>query len=144
MCHRAHYLHDGREHRVAFAEAAARLPVRTRGGGTRLVAWGRRRQQEGTLPLGGWARLEAVTAGRWDRWFPRPVRIPLQGFTELDVEGREHVYELVRGQCVQGLLACDAGRLLRVYIITVEPEIEDAIHARWPRVIPLEAATPPR
>jgi hypothetical protein len=143
MCRAVHYVHHGRERRVSFTDAAARLPVRTRTGGTRLVAWGRRRHQEGTLPLGGWARIEAVTAGRWDRWFPRPVQIPLLGFTEQDLEGRERSYELVRGQCLQGLLVCDDNRLLRVYVVTVEPEVEDAIHLRWPRVMRLEAETPP-
>jgi hypothetical protein len=44
---------------------------------------------------------------------------------------------------LQGLLVCDDNRLLRVYVVTVEPEIEDAIHLRWPRVMRLEAETPP-
>lgn len=138
MCHAVHYLHRGQEYRVVFTDTAARLPVKTCSGGTRLVAWGRRQRQAGRLPLGGWARIEAVTGGRWDRWFPKPVQIPLCGFVEKDREGRDHSYELVRGQCLQGLLACDENRLLRVYIVVIEPDVEDLHHLRWPRVIQIE------
>lgn len=139
MCRAVRYLFGNSERCVSFADAAARLPVMTRSGGARLVTWGRRRLEEGALPAGGWARIGTVTAGAWDRWFPRPVRVPVLGFSEPDRKGRERAYELVRGQCLQGLLARDTDRSLRVYIVMIEPDGEDPLHSRWPRVIRIGA-----
>ena len=99
-----------------------------------LLPWGRRRDQKGELPLGGWARLDAIYAGRWDRWFPIPVKLPIRQFMEKDLEGRSHWYDLTRGQWIQGLVARN-GHEQRVYVVTVEPELADAVHDRWPRLI---------
>ena len=52
--------------RARFTDPAALLPVgiRRNGGGAILLPWGRRQQQNGHLPLGGWARLNAIHAGQ--------------------------------------------------------------------------------
>jgi len=134
MCDGVYYTENGRDTRVYFPNPAAQLPVAIRGGGTRRLAWGRRHGQAGGLPLGGWARLDGVYAGRWDRWFPVPVRIPVRSFMEKDLEGHGRWYDLTRGQWVQGLVARE-GYERRVYVVTIEPELADAIHARWPRIM---------
>jgi hypothetical protein len=134
MCGGVYYSHKGQEIRVFFPHPKATLPVRTRGGDLQLLPWGRRQNQVGRLPLGGWARLEAVYAGRWDRWFPRPVKLPVQGFMERDMEGRSHWYELTKGQWIQGLVA-RYNQEQRLYVVMVEPEREDAVHERWPRIL---------
>jgi hypothetical protein len=134
MCSGVYYSHKGREVRVFFPHPKATLPVKTRGGDLLLLPWGRRQRQVGRLPLGGWARLETVYAGRWDRWFPRAVKLPVQGFMERDMEGRSHWYELTKGQWIQGLVARD-NQEQRLYVVTVEPEREDAMHERWPRIL---------
>ena len=134
MCGGVYYTHNGRDVRVYFPNPKAQLPVIQRDGTTGLLAWGRRQEQHGRLPLGGWARLDSIYAGRWDRWFPVPVKIPVKSFMEKDLEGHSHWYDLTRGQWVQGLVARDAHER-RIYVVTVEPELEDAIHERWPRIM---------
>lgn len=134
MCQGVYYSHGDRETRVRFADARAMLPVRTRADGVTLLPWGRRPSQAGSLPLGGWARLDSIYAGRWDRWFPQPVKLPVAAFMETDIEGRERWYTLTKGQWLQGLIARDRQER-RLYVVTVEPELEDALHQRWPRLM---------
>ncbi len=133
MCDGVYYLLNGREVRVYFPNPGAQLPVRTRAGGAQLLPWGRRHDQAGRLPPGGRARLDTIYAGRWDRWFPVPVKLPVRSFMEKDFEGHSHWYDLTRGQWIQGLVARD-GHERRVYVVTVEPELPDAIHEHWPRI----------
>ena len=134
MCGSVYYIINEQDIRVSFPNPKARLPVITRGGGTGLLAWGRRQEQAGQLPLGGWARLDSIYAGRWDRWFPVPVKVPVRGFMEKDIEGHSRWYELTRGQWIQGLVARNRHER-RIYVVTVEPELADAIHERWPRIM---------
>ena len=134
MCGSVIYTHGEQMVRVGFSNPAAMLPVCTRNGNMALLPWGRRRQQMGKLPLGGWARLESIYAGRWDRWFPVPVKLPIQSFMERDIEGRECWYDLAPGQWIQGLVAREKHER-RLYVVTVEPELEDAIHNRWPKIV---------
>lgn len=103
-------------------------------GGIELLVWGRRRGEAGTLPFGGWAPLESIKTGRWDRWQPRPVRLPLRAFMEKDIQGDSHWFELHSGQWVQGLVARNGGKQ-RVYVVTITPEMPEAVYAHWPRII---------
>lgn len=134
MCGGVYYSHKGQEIKVFFPNPKATLPVSTRDGDHQLLPWGRRQHQIGKLPLGGWARLESVYAGRWDRWFPQPVKLHVQSFMEKDIENRSHWYELTKGQWIQGLVA-RYHQEQRLYVVTVEPEQEDAVHDRWPRIL---------
>ncbi|MGB5474232.1 MAG: hypothetical protein WBQ78_12225 [Gammaproteobacteria bacterium] len=134
MCDGVYYTANGQDIRVYFPNPKAQLPVMARGGGTRRLAWGRRHEQAGSLPLGGWARLDGIYAGRWDRWFPVPVKIPVRSFMEKDLEGHSRWYDLTRGQWIQGLVARDRHER-RIYVVTIEPELAEAIHARWPRIM---------
>ncbi len=134
MCGGVLYSHNGQEARVFFPNPKAVLPVRTRTGATTLLPWGRRQQQAGKLPLGGWARQESIYAGRWDRWFPVPVKLPIASFMETDIESHKHWYDLTQGQWIQGLVARDKHEQ-RLYVVTIEPELEDAIHERWPKIM---------
>ncbi len=120
--------------RVYFPNPTAQLPVRKKDGRIALLPWGRRKEQPGALPLGGWARLDSIHAGRWDKWFPIPVRLPIASFMEKDVEGSSHWYDLTKGKYIQGLIARN-GQEQRVYIVTIQPEMADAVHQRWPRII---------
>ena len=134
MCSGVYYSVNDRDIRVYFPNPGAQLPVKTRTGMERRLAWGRRLKQAGTLPLGGWARLDSVYSGRWDRWFPVPVKLPVKRFMEYDLEGHSRWYDLTRGQWIQGLVARDRHEQ-RVYVVTVEPELVEAIHDRWPRIM---------
>lgn len=134
MCGGASYTHNGEHMRVYFPNPKAKLPVITKESDTKLILWGRRKGQSGKLPLGGWARLDSIHAGIWDRWFPKPVKIPVQSFMEKDHEGKSHWFDLVKGQWVQGLVAVEKQEQ-RLYVVTIEPELEHSIHDRWPRVM---------
>jgi hypothetical protein len=134
MCGGVYYSASGQDVRVWFPNPKAQLPVATRSDDICLLAWGRRREQAGQLPLGGWARLDSIYAGRWDRWFPVPVKLPVKSFMEKDLEGHSHWYDLTRGQWIQGLVARHRHER-RVYVVTIEPEFADAVHDRWPRIM---------
>ena len=134
MCGGVYYTTQNQDTRVYFPNPKALLPVKTRAGSITTLAWGRRREQTGTLPLGGWARLDSIYAGRWDRWFPVAVKIPVKSFMEKDLEGHSHWFDLTRGQWIQGLVARHQQER-RVYVVTIEPELPEAVHDRWPRIM---------
>ncbi|MEN8178021.1 MAG: hypothetical protein ABFS39_05315 [Pseudomonadota bacterium] len=125
---------DGQEVRTYFPNPKACLPVKKRAGGVELLPWGRRKSQAGHLPLGGWARLDSIYAGRWDKWMPTPVKISISQFMEKDIEGNSPWFDVTPGKWVQGLVAhWDHER--RIYVVTITPEMEDAVHDRWPRIL---------
>jgi hypothetical protein len=134
MCAGVYYSIHGVDVRLYFPNPKAQLPVRARDGSVTLLLWGRRHDQAGVLPLGGWARLDGIYAGRWDRWMPVPVKLPVKSFMERDFEGHSHWYDLTRGQWIQGLVARERHER-RVYVVTVEPELADTPHERWPRIM---------
>ncbi|MDH5471985.1 MAG: hypothetical protein OEY87_05860 [Gammaproteobacteria bacterium] len=134
MCGGIEYQHEGNKIITYFPNPKACLPVRTRNGAIKLMPWGRRKNQIGQLPVGGWARLESIKKGIWDRWFPKPVKIVIDQFMEKDIENNSHWFELTKGQCVQGLLARHNTET-RIYVVTIVPEMPDAIHERWPRIM---------
>lgn len=118
-----------------FPNPKAALPVLKQDGQIILLPWGRRKKQTGQLPVTGWARIESIYSGKWDCFFPTPVKIPALSFMEKDFEGASHWYDLQRGQFIQGLVA-KVGNERRVYVVTLEPELEMVeIHSRWPRVV---------
>ena len=133
MCGGVEYSHQGETHKVFFPNPYAQLPVLKKTGESELVYWGRRKEQQGLLPQGGWARLESIDKGIWEKWSPTPVKIIVDRFMEKDKERVSHWFNLEREECIQGLLARREDEL-RVYVVTIEPEA-DAIHNRWPRII---------
>ncbi len=135
MCGGVYYANNqGEDIRVYFPNPKAVLPIKVKQRGNRLVPWGRRKEQAGSLPLGGWARLDSIYSGRWDRWFPLAVKIPVKAFMEKDIMGQSHWFDLPKGKWIQGLVARESCEQ-RVYVVTIEPEMEDAVHERWPRII---------
>ncbi|MHB8655829.1 MAG: hypothetical protein ACYDA9_18350 [Terriglobia bacterium] len=46
------------------------------------MTWGRCQEESGELPAGGWARLDSIKAGKWDRFIPKPVRLDVEEFME--------------------------------------------------------------
>ena len=134
MCGGVYYIINGEEVRTYFPNPKACLPVKKKKSGVELLPWGRRKEQAGHLPLGGWARLDSIYAGRWDKWFPTPVKLMASQFMEKDIEGQSHWFDITPGKWIQGLVAhYDNER--RVYVVTITPEMEDAVHDRWPRIL---------
>lgn len=134
MCGGVTYEYEGEAIKTFFPNPYAKLPVVKRSHEVELLPWGRRKEEPGKLPRGGWARLESIYTGRWDCWQPRPVRIPLLNFMEKDIHGVSHWFNLTKGQWIQGLVARE-GKEQRIYVVTIAPEMPDAIHERWPRIM---------
>lgn len=134
MCGGVKYRYEGQEQLLYFPNPQAMLPVRRRDGGLGLVAWGRRREEKGVLPQGGWARIESVNQGVWDKYEAQPVKIIVDQFMEKDASGVSHWFELEADQWIQGLLARSGGES-RIYVVTTTPPMEMAIHERWPRIM---------
>jgi hypothetical protein len=128
------YTYQGKKCTVYFAKAGALLPVKLATGEVKLVTWGRRQQENSEMPLGGWARLPAIHDGKWGQYLPKPVRMPVTKFMKTDYEGQVHWYDITKGQWIQGLLA-QVDNEYRIYIVTIIPELLDACHDRWPRII---------
>ena len=126
-------MYKGEEYRYYFPNPKAVLPVKTKTE-TVLIPWGRRKEQVGRLPNGGWARLDSIYAGRWEKYFPVPVKLAINQFMEKDIEQTSHWFDITKGKWIQGLIARD-GAEQRVYVVTVEPEMADAVHDRWPRIM---------
>jgi hypothetical protein len=134
MCHGVLFNHNGRKTRVLYTNPHAVLPVRTKSGTTRLLPWGRHADQEGELPFGGWVLHDAIRAGQWDAWSPRPVLIDSRIFAEEDKAGRVHWFPLVKSSWVQGVIATHDNER-RVYVITIKPTLDPWDYSRWPRIV---------
>ncbi len=133
MCLGVDYCYQDVSLRMYFSNSKATLPVRTRSGECNLLPWGRRKAQQGMLPFGCCARLDSIYAGRWDKWFPVPVKLGVQRFMERDMEGHTHWFDLPKGKWIQGLVARE-GYERRVYVVVVDPQRPDALYERWPRI----------
>lgn len=134
MCGGVIYYFNNQLTTIYFPNPKATLPVKKRNGEVALLPWGRRKGQAGQLPLGGWARLESIHQGIWDKYFPKPVKIPVLKFMEKDIMGTSHWFDIVEGQWIQGLIATQ-GQEERLYVVTIAPDREDAVHNRWPRIL---------
>jgi len=136
MCGGVKFHHDNTELTVYFPNPAAVLPVRMKSGNHALIRWGRRNDEPGVLPSGGWARHDFVLNGIWDKYFPRPVLITADQFMEKDKQGKSHWYPLTAATYIQGLVAND-GDEQRIYVVTITTDAGDYedIHERWPRIV---------
>ena len=80
MCGGVRYTIKKETLRVYFPNPQAQLPILMKDGNISLLPWGRRKEQEGNLPLGGWARLDSINAGKWEYAQPTPVKIAVDAF----------------------------------------------------------------
>lgn len=134
MCGGVQFNYDNQDYTFYFPNPKAMLPVVKRDGDIILLPWGRRQSQPGGLPLGGWARIESIEKGIWDKYQPKPVKIPAKQFMEKDHQEVSHWFQVTAGHYIQGLVARDGGEY-RVYIVTITPDRLNTIHDRWPRII---------
>ncbi len=134
MCGGVQFVHENQTIKTFFPNPKARLPVLTRKGDLILVPWGRRENQPGLTPQGGWARIESIKQGAWQRFQPRPVKIVIDAFMEKDDNNQSHWYMLESSQFIQGLIATD-NAFTRIYVVTEENEQSCHIKKRWPRLL---------
>lgn len=121
---------------VYFPNPKAALPIMKKTGDIEWVTWGKRKEENGShFPNGGWARLDSIKAGKWDRYHPVPVLLPANAFMEKDYEKVSHWFDVKADDVIQGLLTVHDD-MARVYVVTTDtPEEFNYIHDRWPRVI---------
>ena len=135
MCWAVRFIHGGEDRQSRFERGGATLPVSSRNGAqVLLLPWGRRPRETGDLPVGGWAKLTQIQAGLWDKFRPRPVKLPVMAFAERDVTGREQWFEVTRGQFIQAC-AVQYQQERRVYVVTLDCSPEESEFERWPRVV---------
>lgn len=129
--------------RVYFPNPKAAFPVILEDG-TDLgwVHWGRRKEQLGTGPQGGWAKLETVERGGWEKYHPQRAVGLVNRFMEKDAERVSHWFDLEDGYGLDCLVIGDAEDR-RVYVVTSAPPAEyEWVHDRWPKVAQLPEFLP--
>lgn len=126
----------GKEWKVYFPSPKAALPVIKKSGEIEWVTWGKRKEENAPyFPNGGWARLDSIKVGKWQRFHPTPVLLPVNAFMEKDHEKVSHWFDLKSDEVIQGLLTVHED-IARVYVVTTDTPPEFSfIHDRWPRVI---------
>lgn len=134
MCQGIIYTCENIKIKAYFASRHAYLPVLKKDGSLVRAVWGRRPGEPGQLPLGGWACLSGIEAGRWEPYFPKAVKLPVLSFMEKTIDGKSQWFNIIKGQFVQGLLA-QYDNELRVYVVTLALENTDSMYMRWPRII---------
>ncbi|MEE9342505.1 MAG: hypothetical protein V3V12_02590 [Gammaproteobacteria bacterium] len=134
MCQAVQFLFDGKTRETHFTHHHAHLPVMTRQSSALLLPWGRRKHETCDLPFGGWARLQNIQGGRWEKYAARPVKLPITAFMELDINRSSHWSPVTAGQYLQGLIA-ESRSERRVYIVTLEVSPDELYFERWPRII---------
>ncbi|MFU4390301.1 hypothetical protein [Pseudomonas paraeruginosa] len=131
------YTRTGEQLKIYFPNPKAALPVLGNDGGEVMwVPWGRRREQAGKGPVGGWARLSSIEVGRWEKYGPTRVSIPAARFMEKDDGKVSHWFDIESDQVIDGLVIGESEQQ-RVYVITTDAPADQAwVHDRWPLISP--------
>lgn len=121
--------------RVYFPNPKAAFPVMLEDG-TDLgwLPWGRRREQRGGGPQGGWARRESVENGSWEKYRPLRAFGLISRYMEKDADRVSHWFDVEDGQALDCVVIGEPGDQ-RVYVVTSSsPPQFSAIHDRWPLI----------
>jgi hypothetical protein len=121
--------------RVYFPNPKAAFPVMLEDG-TDLgwLPWGRRKEQGGSGPQGGWARRESLENGTWEKHRPQRAFGLISRYMEKDAERVSHWFDVEDGEALECVVTGEPGDQ-RVYVVTSpSPPQFSAIHERWPRI----------
>ena len=124
--------------KIYFPNPKAAIPVLLEDTGQLdWIHWGRRKEEAGSGPQGGWARLSTVAAGGWAKHKPPRGFGMVQRFMEKegqpgDKNRPSHWFDVPEGYALECLVIGE-GEQQRVYVVTTDPPEEYAwIHDRWP------------
>lgn len=96
--------------RINFKDAGAELPVLLKGGGIRMVSWGRKLKQGGAgLPVGRWVPLEDLRKAVGVAHARVPVKVPASRYWMTN-NTDERVFTVPPGHYLQAVLidgTCD-------------------------------------
>lgn len=140
MCGGAKYTDSaGKEWKIYFPNPKAALPVAKPDGEIEWVKWGRRKEEvTRSFIQGGWARIDSIRKGKWERFHPKPVLLGVQAFMEKDDQRTSHWINVPEDKAIQGLLATVDDET-RLYVVTEDTPPEYAwVHDRWPRLVNIE------
>lgn len=130
LCHPA----DKRIIITHFTDINARVPIKTEANLQHFLTWGRRLNEKGQLPLGGWISQALKQKKLFNQYFPKYVKIMASKFMDADVEGRCRWFDVTDGHYLQGVVLREKEER-RVYIMTITPEKSDTHFIRWPLII---------
>lgn len=85
------------------------------------LPWGRRREQPGDWPEGGWAREESLEKGFWRRWHPEPVVVRPVRWMEKDRHRVSRWFDLEEDHGICCLVLTKAPGT-PIYVITRQAE----------------------
>lgn len=130
--------YDSNNHNVIvnFSDPFAQIPVYTKQG-PQLVIWGRCKRDSSALPFGGNLPKNYLMEGRWDKYFPKRVRISVQNFEMIDLEGQNKWYIITQGNWLEGVILRDHQEM-RVYIVMLSPQSPkepQGFYSHWPSII---------
>jgi len=131
MCLALSYSYEKKIFITHFTDDDATVLIKTNKGLLQTIKWGRRLDEKGKLPLGGWISQELKAKGIYDKFFPKEVKICAIKFMEQDVQGRCVWSDITAGWYLQGLLLQERDER-RVYLVTFTPEKHDTPFTRWP------------
>lgn len=102
----------------------------------RWIPWGRRGEQPGDWPDGGWAREESLHKAYWTRWDPETFVLRAHRWMEKDHAKRSHWCEVPGSEGILCLrLRAAPGE--PAYMVTQASYGEYAeIHDRMPKLVP--------
>lgn len=126
---------------IGYGNPYAALPVHRPhiANGIEWVQWGKRESQievQG-LPITGWARMDTILKGGWDRYKPEFVNIVVQQFSEKGDNNKRFWFDIDEGYSLAGLIA-HSETASRLFVITTPVPDELAyIHDRWPKIVSL-------
>ena len=126
---------SGKEWKIYFPNPKAALPVAHKDGSIEWVKWGRRKEEQVPFVQGGWARLDSIEAGKWERNNPTHVKLAVQAFMEKDADKVSHWIDVPNGQSIEALIIEYDGEK-RLYVVTEDTPAEYSwVHDRWPRLV---------
>ncbi len=137
--------HEDKVITIGYGNPHAALPVHrpSIANGIEWVQWGRRENQleaQG-LPVTGWARMDTIVKGGWDKYRPEFVKITVQQFSEKGDNNNRYWFDIDDGYAIEGLIAHSESASRLFVITTPVPDELAYIHDRWPKIVNLSGNT---
>ncbi len=100
------------------------------------LPWGRRREEPGDWPEGGWARAESLGKGYWRRWDPVEVVIHPLRWMEKDPRRKSWWFDMEPGTGIL-CLRLDRAPGTPLYVVTeaATGDFATDIHDRIPKIV---------